>query len=184
MKLFYIILICTLFVDHKIPNVTHRKHKCCDLIVKKIDAPDWINGRTVVFVEIKNIGNSESKPTKVKLFDLDLSITEALKLELDNSIIEIIEENAENHGHYCQEDSYLFDTIFMNNTGDYDSDKYFEAFKEIPSLKPRESIRIEFQIENYWIYDPNCEIEVIIDPDNAIEECDKTNNKLQFFAWG
>jgi len=153
---------------------TSSKSKCADLIVEEIIQPEWENKATHIQIKIKNIGKTNSEATIAKIYDLDIGVKEAKKLGLKGIYIDLIKENVA-RAKYNEGDE---------DVSEFDYDKNWEGYFDIPSLRSKQSITLDFWIKDHWIYDSNCEIEVIIDPENKIEECKKENNKKQFFGWG
>lgn len=153
--------------------------KCADLAVVEIREPDWNHEeqRTDVFIVIENRGNKESEPTTAILRDLDISYEEGVEMGLDTFLLEMIAENNGRAEWYKEDDENVDEDL-----KDYDKD--WENTREIPALKPGERYTLHFIVQDYWIYDSNCEIEVILDPDEKIKDCDRENNKQQFFGWG
>jgi len=184
MILLFAVLYTFLPVHHIDSDKSMKRDKCPDLIVKEIKYPDWIDDKTIIEVEIKNIGKAPSEPCIAMMYDLDISIKEAKDLGLEDYLIELVEENVSRADYYANSEYYQGNEYYAKNVTENDYDIYFEVFKEIPAIEPGKIITITFEVEDEWLFNTNCELEVIIDPDNAIEECDKTNNKLQFFAWG
>jgi hypothetical protein len=154
--------------------------KCADLEVVEIRQPDWVEDRTVFEVEIRNVGRLESEATDAIAFDLDLSAQEAKDLRFPDWMVEAVEEN-----NYLAEDykdsKHLSDDVDENA---YDYDRYWEEIISIPAIKPGKKMVLTFEIENYWIYDPNCEIRVILDPEETSGDCDEKNNVKTFLGWG
>ena len=144
--------------------------KYADLKVVKIETPEYdekLDG-AIVRVKVKNTGNMASVETNAKLYDLDIDTDEAKKRKLTKVQKGAIEENMRNKEDKTQ----------------IDPDQYFEAFSPIPGLQPGAEIEIIFKVKNYWIYDPNCEIEVILDFHDNIEEKNEKDNKKEFIEWG
>lgn len=136
-----------------------------DLLITEVEPPEW-DDVTRIFIHVKNDGNKVSEATKIKVWDLDINVKEAKKLGFRKSDMWIFEENVAR----AEGDGY-----------DYDED--WEVKLEVPSLEPGESIEIEVNLA-HWIYDSNCEIGVIIDCDDQIEEKNEKNNKFYFAAGG
>lgn len=139
--------------------------KMPDLVVKEIERPDWDNGSRI-FVTIQNIGKAPSKPVRLKVYDVDITVNEAKELGVEKDKLWIFEENMERA---------------EGNANDYDTD--FEVKKEIPALNIGQTIRVEVFVE-HWVYDSNCEIGAFVDCDNTIKEKNENNNKSYFFEGG
>ena len=160
-----------------IDSISRKPCKDADLTVEKIHQPEWDhdNQRTIVKIDIRNIGNEESEYFFVTLMDLDISAEEVKSAGYDDVTIEMIEENNARAEYYDDED--MDESPF-----DYDLD-----FKEVQSmigLMPDEKQTIIFYINDHWVYDSNCELRVIIDEDEEIKDCDRSNNQKDFFGWG
>ena len=153
--------------------------KCADLAVVEIQEPQWNHEaqRTDVFVIIKNRGNRSSERTIATLSDLDISYEEGREMGLDTLYLELLAENNGRAEWYKEGDENV-----DKDLKDYDKD--WEDIREIPALKPGERYTLHFIVEDYWIYDSNCEIEVILDPEEHTRDCNRKNNKMQFFGWG
>jgi hypothetical protein len=54
-------------------------------------------------------------------------------------------------------------------------------FDELKAGKTKE---LTFYLPEHWIYDPNCEMKIVIDPEKSIKDCDWENNTELYFAWG
>jgi hypothetical protein len=154
--------------------------KKADLVVKEIWPPDYVEdiGGTSFEVVIKNTGKLKSEPTTLKAFDLDISYEEAEKSIKNKETLELI---AENNG---RAKDYVENKYAEVDENKFDYDHYWEVTEKIGSLKPNEEVRITISIKDHWIYDSNCEIRVIVDPKNKVDECDVDNNQLDFFGWG
>lgn len=153
--------------------------KCPNLAVVEIQEPEWNHPdqQTDVYVAIENRGKKASEPTMAILKDLDISYEEGVEMGLDTLYLEMIAEN-NGRADWYQEDNENVD----EDLKDYDKD--WEDTQEVPALKPGERYTIHFIVDDYWIYDSNCEIEVTLDPDEEIKDCDRENNKDWFFGWG
>lgn len=153
--------------------------KLPDLVVEKINKPEYVESGaikgSVITIVIKNRGKIASTPVKAKLYDLDLSLAEAKKIGVKKNLYWIFEENTKNAKNGEGD---------KKNITEFDNDLYIENIKQVPALNPGQSIEISFVINNYWIYDPNCEIEIFVDFDNQLKEKKEKNNKLQFFQGG
>jgi hypothetical protein len=139
--------------------------KLPDLIVSKIENPEWIDG-SVISIEVKNIGSAISEPVKFKAWDLDISTKEAKKIGVKKRDLWIFQENSSNS---------------ENGSSDYDEN--WEQIFDIPSLKPGESHTVSVFVE-HWVFDPNCEIGAWIDFENVSKEANEKNNKLYYYLGG
>lgn len=63
-------------------------------------------------------------------------------------------------------------------------DMYKAAVTVIKPLEPGEEYELKFRIDEHWVYDPNCEIEITIDYLNQIKEKNEKNNKERFEEYG
>jgi hypothetical protein len=136
-----------------------------DLKVVEIGDPEWNDG-SYIKIEVKNIGKGESKPVKLKAWDLDISVKEAKAIGVKKRQLWMFEENS----------SYSED-------GSSDYDENWEEIFDIPVLKPGESHTVTVFVK-HWVYDPNCEIGAWIDFENALLESNKKNNKAYYCFGG
>jgi hypothetical protein len=156
------------------------KCQSSDLEVTSISAPDYdekIKG-AVFTVEVKNNGKKTSEKTTLLISDLDISLNEVKKLTNDKSIHELIGENNARSKHYGDNEYAEID----ENT--YDYDEYWEVKKKVDPLKPGQKITFVIELKGRWIYDSNCEIIAIIDPEEKQDDCNRENNVNYFFGWG
>lgn len=68
-----------------------------------------------------------------------------------------------------------------------EKEKYTYNYKRIvpvPEIPAKSSVKVKVYIEDFWIYDPNCEIKIVVDPFEKIEEKKEKNNTFEFFAYG
>jgi len=93
-----------------------------------------------------------------------------------NSSATLVELINYNEKYIPQKNSKLFKTQLVKSK--------YRLKRFIPSLKPKGSIILEFKIKNHWVYDPNCEIEITIDPTKKIQDSNWKNNKIWFKASG
>lgn len=171
---------CTNVVENKSyynkpssPQKMEDKKNYVDLVVVEIKEPEYFdtNKGTKVIVRVKNVGTISSIETNAMLSDLDISVAEAKKRKFPKLWIDAIKEN----------NSYGYDsTVKGSLQGDLD----WTTFSKIPILQPGEEVEIQFLLDNYWIYDPNCEMELFLDFDKNIEEKKEDNNSKAFVAWG
>ena len=159
---------------------TEKPCEKADLVVVEIWQPEFVSeiDGTSFEVVIQNKGRAKSEATSLKAFDLDISLNEAKQTIKDKDILLLIEENNMRALDYGENKYAEVDK------GKFDYDQYWEVTEKIGSLKPNEKVRITISIKDHWIYDSNCEIRVIIDPENTIEDCNEKNNQLDFFGWG
>jgi hypothetical protein len=152
------------------------KKNYVDLVVLSIAPPDWDgeSKKTIVKVKIKNKGSVSSIETNAVLTDLDITAAEAKKRKFSKLWIDAIAEN--NNLATDENDSYTKKGI--------DSDPDWKVFVKIPIMQPGEEIELVFELKEIWIYDPNCEIEVMLDADGNIEEKDEKNNVMDFVGRG
>mgnify|MGYP006273599279 CR=1 FL=1 len=153
---------------------------CPNLTVEEIRPPRWVDDHTEVEVVVRNEGAAVSPPTTARLHDLDLSVEEARSLELTAVQIDAIRENIA-RAKYTAENPMYADTAHVNRL-DYDPD--VKAFVDVPELAPDAATKLVFLIPDHWVYDSNCELGVVLDVDDEIEECDETDNTAVFVAWG
>jgi hypothetical protein len=139
--------------------------KAPDLIIKDILEPEDVDSSKITVI-VKNMGNSMSKPVKLKLWDVDIDINEAKKIGVKEEDMWIFVENTERA---------------KDGSPDYDRD--FEIIRTIPALKKREEFTIIVYV-SHWVYDSNCEIGAYIDCDEELNEKDESNNKAYFFEGG
>ncbi len=141
-----------------------------DLLVFEISAPEYdesIDGTTFTVVII-NKGKSDAENVSVKVMGLDLT-----------------PEDAKENWNAKQEDMWLFSENMSNSEeGAVDSDEDWEQDHTIAKIKAGEKAILKIEIKDYWVFDPNCEIGVIVDPAKTIEEDNETNNQRGFFAGG
>jgi hypothetical protein len=138
-----------------------------DLVVSKIDKPEWRdNDSSSICITVKNKGAATSEPVMLKVWDVDISVEEAIALGVGKDKLWIFEENVERAG---------------GNGNDYDAD--FVIMKEIPALSKGQSLKVEVFVD-HWVYDSNCEIGAFIDCLNTLDEKNEDNNKTYFFEGG
>lgn len=154
--------------------------KCADLQVVEIREPLWEKDYTSIAVVIKNIGKQKSEPTIALAYDLDLHAEQARELGFSAELVEAIEENNSLAVFYKSSKS-LGELV---DESSLDHDRYWECRTEIPAIRPGKSVIVYFNLPQYWIYDPNCEIQVVLDPEELIKDCDRKNNVKGFIAWG
>lgn len=145
-----------------------NKKEYVDLSVVEILDPEYLEeiDGTRVRVIIMNKGTVNSYPTLAQLKDIDLSAKTAKAEGLKGDQLRIASE---------------LEYIATDPNAD---DEYFESYCVIPSVGPGKKYVLDFLIYGHWIYDPNCEIKVILDLENVIEETNEKNNSLIFVAGG
>ena len=131
-----------------------------DLTVS-LEKPTW-NDSTYINVTVKNIGNKASKPVVLQVWDVDITIKEAIKLGAAEDILWIFPETK-------KEEKY--------------DDPNFVIYQEIPALQSQQEFSLTVYVDK-WVYDPNCEIGAYIDSADILEESDETNNKTYYFEGG
>lgn len=77
---------------------------------------------------------------------------------------------------------FIEDEVEYDDKREYDYN--FSRIIRVPEIPAKSSVKIKVYIEKYWIFDPNCEIRVILDPFEKIEEKKENNNSLDFHAYG
>lgn len=173
-----LIILLTVLITFSFTPITKKKQS--DLAIIKIKKPTWSDDlkETTVEVVIKNKGKAKSLPARALLYDLDLSVEQGEALGLKKINLELLEENNSRAEYWQNNDNYTVD----NQLNDYDED--FAVFTTIQSLKPNEEITLTFYIKDIWLYNYNCEIRVILDIDQTNNETKRSNNQMDFFAWG
>lgn len=156
-----------------------RKCKTADLAITNINPPEYVHDirGTVITLNVKNKGKARSTPCQLKIYDLDLSVDEARAMKLDTLYIDMIAENNARASYFSEEKHHI-----DSNQFDYDLD--WVGFVDIPELNPGQTFDVTFSIENYWVYDSNCEIRAIVDYKQLVEDCNRSNNQKDFFGWG
>lgn len=109
--------------------------------------------------------------------DVDLSLAEVKQITKDKSVWDLIAENNARGANRMEWDSSAYVSSL-----DYDPD--WVITDSLPALSPGERVTIDLFVEGHWVYDANCEIEVVIDPARHQPEEDRNNNREYFFAWG
>jgi len=154
--------------------------KCPDLTVREIQEPHILDSAgikySVIKVTIQNIGKLASKATSAKIYDIDLNLQQAKDLFLRLDQREIIEENRIMADKLRKKDPNNPDIT------DSDYDKFVEDSLAIPALNSGEITTVTFVIKEHWVYDPYCELEVEVDFEDGIVECNEINNKKQYFS--
>jgi len=151
--------------EKKQENKGKKNH--ADLVIEKIMVPDYVDeiSGTRVLVIVKNKGTVASIETNSKMTDIDMTRAEAAAEGLKGYELDYADES------YYEKDPAA-------------NDRYFESWSVVPALAPGELYVLEFKVYNYWIFDPNCEIKVILDFDENIIEPDEKNNKKVFVMGG
>jgi hypothetical protein len=165
----YLFLFLSIILLLSLYSFNKPKKRCADLKIVKIHEPDWDhpNKRTVVEVEIINIGKITSKACDAKIYDLDITYKQALEWKLEKEYMELVEEN-----------------IARAKEAEVDYDPYVEAYASIPPIEPGKKVTLTFFINDHWVYDSNCELQVELDVNNKNKECDEYNNSQYFLGWG
>ncbi len=145
-----------------IPSEANAPFGCADLTIVQIEEPDWIHEEesTMVKVTVKNIGSAASPATVLKIVDYDPAVKEIKKLPLE----------------------YQFKKHAIRHAKQNQEDKYIEASVKVPSLKAKEERVLSIQIDNHWVYDPDCELLASIDKANEVPECNEKNNEKFFMS--
>ncbi len=156
-----------------------KKCTTADLAIVNIDPPEYLHDirGTVVTLGIKNKGKKNSEPCKLKIYDLDIGLEEARKLDLDKVYIDLVAENNARASYFSDEYHHI-----DSNQFDYDQD--WVGYMDVPGLEPGQKIEVTFKLANYWVYDSNCEIRAIVDFEHVVDDCDRSNNQMDFFGWG
>ena len=63
-------------------------------------------------------------------------------------------------------------------------DPYFETIDNVPALQPGQEITIVVVVKDYWLFDPNIDVEAVLDPENKVPEKKEDNNTERFFMNG
>lgn len=151
--------------EKKQENKGKKNH--ADLTIEKVMMPDYVDeiAGTRVLVIVKNKGTTQSAETNAKMFDVDMTRAQAAAEGLKGMELDYADES------YYEKDPEA-------------NDAYFESWCVVPALAPGELYVLEFKVYNYWIYDPNCEIKIILDFDENIIEPDEKNNAKVFVMGG
>jgi len=141
-----------------------------DLSVVEISKPEYVDslGGTSFIVLVTNTGKTEATNVIVEVWDLDLS-----------------RDDAKDEWNVHGDDLWIFiENMGMAEEGTVDYDEDWSQTFTIERLKAGAKATLVVEPRDNWIYDPNCEIGVLIDKANTIQESDESNNKLGFFAGG
>lgn len=162
-------------------QLIHNNHYV-ELSVVRMDEPvyDEPTKSTRVKVVIVNTGNVASIETNAVLRDLDITVEDGKKSGLNKTQLKVIKEN--NRKANATDESGGNKNVFLKEGVDNDRD--WEVFARLLPVKPGELVTVEFIIPDYWVYDPHCEMEVVIDADNNIEEKNEKNNISYFIKAG
>lgn len=146
----------------------NSKKDCPDLSVKEIPMPDWQHeeDRTAITVVIQNKGKEDAKNFKVTVEDFDPK-GDDYELIGDKDLVNDMKFYEE----YNSEEG---------EGGDFD----WSLEMEVEELKAGKTKELIFYLPEHWVYDPNCELKVVIDPDKSTNDCNWKNNTEYFFAWG
>ena len=162
---------------------------CPDLVAQEIRPPSWITADdgldglergTMVEVIVRNDGGAPSSACTAWIRDLDPGVEEARRHGLNALQVDAIRENI-GRAADRRENPDDGDTTHVTAT---DYDPFVESFTDIPSLEPGQSAKLVFLIPDHWVYDSNCELGVVLDVDDEVEECAEDNNEMVFVAWG
>ena len=154
-----------LVLKHQLTALSRARQKAPDLIVKRILDPEECDS-TKITVVIKNKGNLQSQPVKLRIWDVDIDTTEAKKIGVKEEQMWLFKENME-----------------RAKDGNFDYDYDYEFIISIPALKKKEEYIVTVYVK-HWVYDSNCEIGAFIDCDEELKEKNETNNKAYFFEGG
>lgn len=183
MRISVLITLCTtLIISCNTSKQTPSKAiACSDLAVVQINEPDYdyVDRKAYVTVEVVNNGKLTSDSTEIVLRDWDFSYNEAVAEKLHKDMLDYLKNDLP----YYVEQGYVKN---LKEAADYvDKDDDNAEFKMIiPPIKPKNSELITFDLGKYWPYNPNCELEVVIDEQNLQEDCDRANNIKHIMLWG
>lgn len=128
-----------------------KKVSCADLVIEKIYKPEWDaeTHRSVVRVTLKNTGNTMSDSTLVRLREIDVK-------------------------------GYSDDLTLKPSIGSFGEKHKLQKRDSawLEPMMPKEKRDMTLSL-NYWVYDPDCELQVEIDTLKS-KECEKANNVKQF----
>lgn len=145
-----------------------KKKDCPDLLVKEIPMPDWEHDedRTAITIIIQNKGKGDATNFKVTVEDYDASKEDYDTLVDDKDLAE--------------------DMMFQDEYGDGGNggDMDWALEMEVEELKAGKTKELIFYLPEHWIYDPNCEMKIVIDPEKSTKDCHWKNNTEYFFEWG
>lgn len=167
------------------PSVRQKledKSNAVDLVIIEILEPEFIsdlnnykNSHYLISFKIKNAGTISSIATNAVVRDLDLVKSEIKKRKYTKEQLKIFMEEmqlSEEKGQFKDKDQVGF------------NDEDWSVTIKIPILQPGEEIILKVMKKGDGIYTPNCEIEVILDADDNIEEKNERNNSGFFINWG
>ena len=168
-----------------VSSLNDKKCQGPDVSIVEIEQPEWIHAErtTLIKVTIKNEGDKMSEPFILTLEDLDISAKEVSKGDHKKSTVELVEENNARAEYYSKSE-YVEEGDYDIDENTYDYDKDWVITKDIYELMPDEELTVSFYLKDHWVYDSNCEIRASVDKDMVIEDCDRSNNILDFFGWG
>lgn len=157
----YLFFLLSFLLPDSIPTPVESDLSCIDLRLMEIEEPDWNDTlkATDVKIRIKNKSRQTSPATRIRLRDLDPDKRAIKKLKLTAEFRQ-----------------YLMETMEENI-----KDPFIEVYETIPPIPAGAERTITVHVLDYWLYDPNCEFEVLIDPDEIVEDCNRSNN-WRFFA--
>ncbi len=156
------------------------QQKCADLVILEILKPtyDYASKGTVIKVLVANKGMAKSGRTEATIRDIDISAVSGMELGLNETALYFLEENANLAQHYAK------DSSFTGEITEFDYDEFFSATSVIDPIKPFEERILVFKLPGIWVYDPNCEFEIVLDEKNLLEECNEQNNRKVFVDGG
>jgi subtilase family serine protease len=151
-----ILLLMSGFISPKQEMTRPSKEECVDLSIDKMYKPEWDADKRItnVTIIVKNTGSQASDTTSIRLSDVEVD-GYSDALTAKASFVQY-----GNKKNLIRQDSAVL----------------------LP-LMPHESRTITLSLK-YWVYDPDCELEVLVDPANKISECRKDNNKTYFLDHG
>lgn len=148
-------------------TMEQTKKSYADLYVVSVEDPVYdeeIDG-TVITIKVGNKGKTASVETLLVMRSIDNVKTLDIKSNMDKNSKELLKHV---QGEWNGEEEHQFFII-----GDL-----------VSPLKPGETTDVTFRLSGYWIYDPNIEIECIIDFPELIAEPDEKNNRLFHIRMG
>jgi hypothetical protein len=148
-------------------KMEQTKKSYADLYIVSVEDPVYdeeIDG-TIITVKVGNKGKTASVETLLVMRSIDNVKTIDLKSNMDKDSKELLKHV---QGEWNTEEEHQFFII-----GDL-----------VSPLKPGETTEVTFRLSGFWIYDPNIEIECIIDFPELIAEPDEKNNSLFHIRMG
>lgn len=161
---YFILILFGLIISESTPE---KGKDCVDLSVKEIPMPDWEHeeDRTAITIIIQNKGKADASSFKVTVEDYDPT-ADYYKEMGDKELAE--------------------DMMFQEEYGDggEGGDFDWELEVEVDGLKAGKTKEVVLYLPEHWIYDPNCEMKIVIDPDKSTKDCNWENNTEYYYAWG